>query len=34
MGAVELTVVVPSFNELDNVEPLIGRLHAVLDGIE
>jgi dolichol-phosphate mannosyltransferase len=34
MGAVELTVVVPSFNELDNVESLIGRLHAVLNGIE
>jgi dolichol-phosphate mannosyltransferase len=34
MAAVELTVVVPSFNELDNVEPLIERLHAALDGIE
>jgi dolichol-phosphate mannosyltransferase len=34
MTAVELTVVVPSFNEIDNVEPLIERLHAALDGIE
>lgn len=34
MAAVELTVVVPSFNEIDNVEPLIERLHAALDGIE
>ncbi len=33
-AAVELTVVVPSFNEIDNVEPLIERLHAALDGIE
>jgi dolichol-phosphate mannosyltransferase len=32
--AVELTVVVPSFNEIDNVEPLIGRLEAALDGVE
>jgi len=32
--AVELTVVVPSFNEIDNVEPLIERLHTALDGIE
>jgi dolichol-phosphate mannosyltransferase len=34
MTAVELTVVVPSFNEIDNVEPLIQRLHSALDGIE
>ena len=34
IAAVELTVVVPSFNEIDNVEPLIERLHAALDGIE
>jgi dolichol-phosphate mannosyltransferase len=34
MAAVELTVVVPSFNEIDNVEPLIERLHTALDGIE
>ena len=32
--AVELTVVVPSFNEVDNVEPLIRRLEAALDGVE
>jgi dolichol-phosphate mannosyltransferase len=31
---VELTVVVPSFNEIDNVEPLINLLGATLDGIE
>jgi len=34
MAAVELTVVVPSFNEIDNVEPLIERLHTALAGIE
>ncbi len=33
MAAVELTVVVPSFNEIDNVEPLIERLRDALDGI-
>ena len=33
-ATVELTVVVPSFNEVDNVEPLIRRLEAALDGIE
>jgi dolichol-phosphate mannosyltransferase len=33
-AAVELTVVVPSFNEMDNVELLIERLHVALDGIE
>jgi dolichol-phosphate mannosyltransferase len=31
---VELTVVVPSYNEIDNVEPLIHLLGAALDGIE
>ena len=31
---VELTVVVPSFNEIENVEPLIHLLGAALDGIE
>ena len=29
----ELTVVVPTFNERDNVEPLLARLHEVLDGL-
>jgi dolichol-phosphate mannosyltransferase len=33
MAAVELTVVVPSFNEIDNVEPLIERLRDALNGI-
>jgi dolichol-phosphate mannosyltransferase len=33
-GALELSVIVPSFNERDNVEPLIERLTAVLAGIE
>src|SRR4051812_43145370 len=32
--AIELTIVVPSFNEIDNVQPLIERLDAVLKGIE
>jgi len=32
-AAVELAVVVPSFNECDNVEPLIERLATCLDGI-
>jgi dolichol-phosphate mannosyltransferase len=32
--AVELTVIVPSFNEIDNVEPLLNLLGAALDGIE
>ena len=32
--AVELAIVVPSFNELDNVEPLVGRLADALQGIE
>jgi len=31
---VELTVVLPTFNERDNVEPLVERLEAVLAGIE
>jgi dolichol-phosphate mannosyltransferase len=30
----ELTIVVPTFNERDNVELLIARLHAALRGIE
>ena len=29
----ELTVVVPSFNERDNIEPLLERLDAALGGI-
>jgi dolichol-phosphate mannosyltransferase len=33
MGA-ELTIVVPTFNERDNVEPLVARLDAALRGIE
>jgi dolichol-phosphate mannosyltransferase len=33
VAAAELTVVVPSFNEIDNVEPLIERLRDALDGI-
>jgi dolichol-phosphate mannosyltransferase len=33
-AGVELTIVVPSFNEIDNVEPLISRLEAALEGIE
>ncbi len=32
--AIELGVVVPSYNEVDNVEPLIERLGAALRGIE
>ena len=32
-GTPELTVVVPSYNERDNVEELIARLAAALDGI-
>lgn len=31
--AVELTVLVPTFNELGNVEPLVARLESCLDGI-
>jgi len=31
---VELTIVVPSFNEIDNVEPLVQCLDAALAGIE
>lgn len=34
VGPVELTVVLPTFNERDNVQPLIERLEAVLAGIE
>src|SRR4029077_17839460 len=33
VAAAELTVVVPSFNEIENVEPLIERLSDALDGI-
>jgi len=33
-NAIELTIVVPTFNEIDNVEPLIRRLGAALEGIE
>jgi dolichol-phosphate mannosyltransferase len=32
-AAVELAVIVPSFNERDNVEPLVERLNACLAGI-
>jgi len=31
---VELTVVVPAFNERDNIDLLVERLHVVLDGID
>jgi dolichol-phosphate mannosyltransferase len=31
---VELSVIVPSFNEIDNVEPLIQRLETALDGVD
>jgi dolichol-phosphate mannosyltransferase len=34
VGPVELTVVLPTFNERGNVEPLIERLERVLAGIE
>jgi dolichol-phosphate mannosyltransferase len=30
----ELSVIVPTFNERDNIEPLLMRLEAVLCGIE
>ena len=33
-AAVELTVVVPSFNERENIEPMLERLRACLAGIE
>jgi dolichol-phosphate mannosyltransferase len=33
-ATIELAVVVPSFNERDNIEPLIERLEAALAGIE
>src|SRR3954470_23651464 len=32
-GPVELTVILPTFNERGNVEPLIARLETVLAGI-
>ncbi|HUZ75756.1 MAG TPA: glycosyltransferase family 2 protein [Stellaceae bacterium] len=32
-ATIELTVVVPTFNEHDNIEPLLERLGAALDGI-
>src|SRR5262245_54110052 len=31
--SVELVVVIPTFNERDNVNPLLGRLEATLQGI-
>jgi dolichol-phosphate mannosyltransferase len=34
VGPAELTVVLPTFNERDNVEPLVERLEAALAGIE
>src|SRR6478672_10537842 len=34
VGPVELTVVLPTFNERSNVEPLIVRLEEALAGIE
>jgi dolichol-phosphate mannosyltransferase len=33
VATIELAVVVPSFNERDNIEPLIGRLARCLDGV-
>src|SRR5689334_19361626 len=32
--SIELTIVIPSFNERDNVEPLIRRLEHALAGID
>jgi dolichol-phosphate mannosyltransferase len=32
--AIELTVVVPTFNERENIEPLLHKLEAALEGIE
>lgn len=32
-GGVELTVIAPTFNERDNVRPLVERLHAALAGV-
>ena len=29
----ELTIVVPTLNERDNIEPLVARLRRVLDGV-
>ncbi len=34
VGSAELTVVVPTFNECPNLEPLLTRLRAALSGIE
>jgi len=34
VGGRELSVIVPTFNERDNIEPLLMRLEAVLCGIE
>ena len=34
VGPIELTIVLPTFNERDNVEPVVERLEAVLAGIE
>lgn len=34
MAAKELTIVVPTFNEIENVEALLGKLSDCLDGIE
>ena len=31
---IELTIVVPTFNEVENIEPLMGLLEAALQGIE
>jgi dolichol-phosphate mannosyltransferase len=33
LGAAELTVVIPTYNEAQNVPPLVDRLVAVLDGV-
>src|SRR6516165_9241027 len=30
----DLTIVVPALNEIDNIDPLIGRLENVLSGID
>ncbi len=34
LGQIELTVVVPCYNERPNVRPLVEKLHAALNGIE
>jgi dolichol-phosphate mannosyltransferase len=31
--SIEFAVVIPTFNERDNISPLIGRLESVLEGI-